>query len=211
VTSSSGIPGETSRGQGQATGKLLVIDGPSASGKSTIVRGLLALPDLHFDLVKRYTTRHRRESDNDDDLYEFVGHPEFKRLVGEGFFIEHKCYKFGMCYGLPGKEARASLGKGHHALAMINLGNISSVKSVLHDAYGVFISASLDTIRERLLARKTHPPGQIEERLGNAADSARFEPLYDLVVANEHRSVDEVVAEIKARFLSHVRNSAAGG
>lgn len=190
-------------------GTLLVIDGPSASGKSTIVRGLLGLPDLHFDLVKRYTTRLRRKSDNDDDLYEFVEHPEFKRLVGEGFFLEHKCYKFGMCYGLPAGEAKESLRKGNHAIAMINLGNITAVKSVLPDAYGVFISASLETIRERLMARKTHPPGQIEERLGNAADSRRFEPLYDLVVANEKRSVEDVVEEIKNRFLSHVRTFSA--
>lgn len=189
-------------------GKLLVIDGPSAVGKSTIARGLLDLQDVHFDLIKRYTTRSRRESDNDDDLYEFVPHPEFRRLVDEGFFLEQKCYKFGMCYGLPGKETDRSLAEGNHALAMINLGNIGAVKSALPDAFGVFISASLDTIRERLLARRTHTAEQIEERLGNAADSIRFTPLYDLVVINEHRSVDEVVEEIKRRFLSHVRDSA---
>jgi guanylate kinase len=201
-------PESDPEGRTGVPGKLLVIDGPSAVGKSTIVRGLLNLPDLHFDIVKRYTTRQRRESDNDDDLYEFVQHPEFRRLVGEGFFLEHKCYKFGMCYGLPGEETKESLRKGHHALAMINLGNIGAVKSVLRDAYGVFVSASLETIRERLTARKTHPPGQIEERLGNAADSVRFQPLYDLVVTNENRSVEEVVEEIKNRFLLHVRTFA---
>jgi len=188
---------------------LLVIDGPSAVGKSTIVRGLLDLPDVHFDIIKRYTTRLRRESDNDDDLYTFVLHPEFRRLVGEGFFLEQKCYKFGMCYGLPAKETEQSLGQGNHALAMINLGHIDAVKSTLHNAFGVFVSASLDTIRSRLLARKTHTAGQIEERLGNAADSIRFKPLYDLVVVNENRRVEEVVEEIKQRFLSHVRSFAA--
>jgi guanylate kinase len=88
---------------------------------------------------------------------------------------------------------------------MINLGNIVPVKSRLPGAYGVLISASLETIRERLLARKTHAPEQIEERLGNAAESARFAPSYDLVVMNEHRSVAEVVEEIKSKFLSYAR------
>ncbi len=192
-------------------GHLLVIDGPSAVGKSTVVRGLLDLPDLRFDIIKRYTTRSRRESDNDDDLYEFVSQDEFDRRVAGGYFLEHKCYKFGMCYGLPQKETEASLGKGRDALAMINLGNIGDVKSRLPDAFGVFISASLDTVRQRLLARGTHTPEQIEERLGNAANSVRFASKYDLVVANEHRSVEEVVQEVKRRFLLHAKALADGG
>jgi guanylate kinase len=192
-------------------GHLLVIDGPSAVGKSTVVRGLLDLPDLHFDVIKRYTTRSRRESDNDDDLYEFVTQDEFDRRVGGGFFLEHKCYKFGMCYGLPQMETEASLSKGRHAIAMINLGNIGDVKSRLPDAFGVFISASLDTVRQRLLARGTHTPEQIEERLGNAAGSVRFTSKYDLVVANEHRSVEDVVEEIKRQFLHHVNGFAGEG
>ena len=191
-------------------GCLLVIDGPSASGKSTIARDLLNLRDVHFDLIKRYTTRSRRESDNDDDLYEFVPEAEFPRLVGEGFFLEHKCYKFGMCYGLPAKETEQSLSKGHHALAMINLGNIGAVRTGLPDAFGVSISASLETIRARLLARKTHTDGQIEERLGNAAESTRFAPEYDLVVTNEQRRVEDVVEEIKRRFLLHIRDRTPG-
>ena len=186
-------------------GFLLVVDGPSAVGKSTIVRGLLDLRDIHFDLIKRYTTRMRRESDNDEDLYEFIPQSEFQALAARGAFLEHKCYKFGMCYGLPLKETSESLGRGNHAVAMINLGNIGAVRSAVNSSFGVFVSASLDTIKERLLSRKTHTPEQVAERMGNAADSTRYLPLYDLVVMNEGRSVTEVVEEIKNKFLARVR------
>ena len=187
-------------------GFLLVVDGPSAVGKSTIVRGLLDLRDIHFDLIKRYTTRMRRESDNDEDLYEFIPQSEFQALAARGAFLEHKCYKFGMCYGLPLKETSESLGRGNHAVAMINLGNIgASSRSAVNSSFGVFVSASLDTIKERLLSRKTHTPEQVAERMGNAADSTRYLPLYDLVVMNEGRSVTEVVEEIKNKFLARVR------
>ncbi|TLY32619.1 MAG: hypothetical protein E6K56_02780 [Ignavibacteria bacterium] len=179
-------------------GFLLVVDGPSAVGKSTIVRGLLDLRDIHFDLIKRYTTRMRRESDNDEDLYEFIPQSEFQALAARGAFLEHKCYKFGMCYGLPLKETSESLGRGNHAVAM-------TVRSAVNSSFGVFVSASLDTIKERLLSRKTHTPEQVAERMGNAADSTRYLPLYDLVVMNEGRSVTEVVEEIKNKFLARVR------
>ncbi|HYQ86034.1 MAG TPA: hypothetical protein VES59_02205 [Bacteroidota bacterium] len=186
------------------SGFLLVVDGPSAVGKSTIVRGLLNLPDIHFDSIKRYTTRSRRESDNDEDLYEFIPQSEFQKLAARGAFLEHKCYKFGMCYGLPLKETSESLDRGNHAVAMINLGNIGAVRSAVGTTFGVFITASIDTIKERLLSRKTHTPEQIAERLGNAADSTRYLPLYDLVVMNEGRNVSEVVEEIKNQFLARV-------
>jgi guanylate kinase len=199
---------KTNPGQARSEGFLLVVDGPSAVGKSTIVRGLLDLPDIHFDVIKRYTTRSRRESDDDEDLYEFIPQSEFQALAARGAFLEHKCYKFGMCYALPLKETSESLGRGNHAVAMINLGNIGAVRSAVPNTFGVFVTASLDTIKERLLSRKTHPPDQVSERLGNAADSNRFLPFYDLVVMNEGRNVSEVVEEIKKQFLSRVRKEA---
>ena len=128
----------------------------------------------------------------------------FNRLVEERAFIEHKCYKFGMCYGLPKSEVMEKLNRGRHVIAMINLGNIEKVKAVVPDAFGVFINASLDIIRKRLVSRGTHPPEQIEERLGNARDSLRFMPLYDCVVTNDNREIEDVAREIIKEFFSHI-------
>lgn len=185
-------------------GCLLVIDGPSAVGKSTILRALLAQSDVRFALARRLTTRMKRGAEDDEDIYDFITHEEFNRLTGEHAFIEHKCYKFGMCYGLPKSEVIKKLNRGENVIAMINLGNIDKVKASLPDAFGVFINASLDTVRKRLVSRGTHPPEQIEERLGNARDSLRFMPLYDLVVTNENRKIEDVAAGIIREFISHI-------
>ena len=92
-------------------------------------------------------------------------------------------------------------------LAMINLGNIERVREVIPDTFGVFLSASLETIRRRLMERKSHPEEQIIERLENASSSMEFIPLYDLVVQNEDRAVEQVVDEILNSFESHVRRA----
>ena len=188
-------------------GFLLIIDGPSAVGKSTIVRALLRQSILPLELAKRYATRLKRDSDDDEDIYEFISHNAYRTMAKENAFIEHKCYKFGMCYALPKKNVDGKLAEGKHVLAMINLGNIESVRAVIPNTYGVFISASLETIRRRLLERKSHPEEQITERLGNAADSLRFLPLYDLVVENENRSIEEVTKEILEKFHLRIRQS----
>jgi len=191
-------------------GYLLVIDGPSAVGKSTVVRTLLQQTDVPLALAKRYATRLKRSSDDDEDIYEFITHEQYRQLEKEGAFVEQKCYKFGMCYALPKANVFGKLAEGKHVLAMINLGNIERVREVIPHTYGVFLSASLDTIRRRLTERASHPEEQIIERLGNAADSLKFIPLYDLVIQNEHRTVEQVVREILEQFRSHMRKKADG-
>jgi guanylate kinase len=181
-------------------GYLVVIDGPSAVGKSTVVRGLLAQTTIQLSLAKRVTTREKRAVEDDEDIYEFVSHETFRCTADAGGFIEHKCYKFGMCYGLPKENVIDRIARGESMIAMINLGNIRMVKSVVPATYGVFLSASLATVRERLMRRGTHTPEQIEERLGNAADSLKFAPYYDLVTDSEHTPVDGVIAEILRGF-----------
>jgi guanylate kinase len=192
-------------------GCLLIIDGPSAVGKSTIFRALLAQSGMQFTLARRYTTRMKRGAEDDEDIYDFITHEEFNRLVAENAFIEHKCYKFGMCYGLPKSEVMEKLRNGKNVIAMINLGNIGKVKETVPDAFGVFIDASLDTIRTRLVGRGTHPPEQIEERLGNARDSRKYMPLYDFVVTNENRKIEDVAGDIIGKFRSHIGRANLSG
>jgi guanylate kinase len=182
-------------------GYLIVIDGPSAVGKSTIFRALLAQTKVRFELAKRTTTREKRPHEDDEDIYDFISHDEFQRMVRQNEFVEHKCYKFGMCYGLPKKNVLEPLSRGINLIAMINLGNIQMVRGVVPRTFGVFLTASLETVRKRLLDRGTHPPEQIEERLGNAAGSVKFKQFYDLVLLNENRPVESVVTEITEQFI----------
>ncbi len=189
-------------------GYLVVIDGPSAVGKTTIFRGLLNQTRVAFGVAKRITTREKRPNEHDEDIYDFTSHEEFQRMARENAFIEHKCYKFGMCYGLPGVNVAGPLSRGENLLAMINLGHIRTVRKAVPRTYGVFLSASLETVRRRLKERGTHTPGQIEERLGNAVASVKFQPYYDLVIKNEDRPVESVVAEIVEQFLVFCRTKA---
>ena len=66
----------------------------------------------------------------------------------------------------------------------------------MHAGLGADVSANAEREAEST---------QVAERMGNAADSTRYLPLYDLVVMNEGRSVTEVVEEIKNKFLARVR------
>jgi guanylate kinase len=184
--------------------KLLIIDGPSASGKSTIIDIILENKSLPFEVAQRITTRAKRKGDENDPVYVFTNQEAFEEMIQEGALLEYKHYLFGMSYGLPVQSVESLLTEGKNVMGMINLGNISMVKEKVPECFGVLISASVETIEQRLRARQIHTEEQIEERLGNARKAKSFEPHYDLVIFNENKSAEEAAQEIINGFLAHI-------
>ncbi|KAI4292986.1 guanylate kinase [Pancytospora philotis] len=78
--------------------KFLVITGPSAVGKSTVISYLLG--SAYFHLSVSYTTRRPRPWEVDGVDYVFVSEDEFKAKLAEGFFLEHTVFS-GNYYGTP--------------------------------------------------------------------------------------------------------------
>jgi guanylate kinase len=182
---------------------LLVIDGPSAVGKSTIVNYILFKQGDEFEIAKRVTTRTKRNSNEDDQSYEFINELEFRQLIKDGELVEYKDYLFGMSYGLPKVNISKCFHHGKNALAIINLGNGPMVKKNFPKAFCVFIYASIETIKKRLENRGIHTVGQLNERLNNAKKAEKFLSHYDLVIINENTTIDESVDEILKRFEEH--------
>jgi adenylate cyclase class 2 len=188
-------------------GTLFLLDGASASGKSTLVNRLTRDSGLPLHLVPRYSTRARRQDDERcGGEYIFTSHDVFRDLAFGGGFIEYRDFQFGMSYGLPWAEASAPLMEGRHAMGVINLGNVRHVKSVLPEAVTILVDASQQTIRQRLISRGVNTPEQIEERLANAARVEAYRPLYDYVVVNEDGTLREAEDTLRDLILG-VRRS----
>ena len=183
--------------------KLLILDGPSASGKSTILDLLLTSTVPSFTIAQRITTRPKRKGDEDDPAYIFSDMPSFEQMIEEGVLLEYKHYLFGMSYGLPLQSVSTLLQEGKNVIGMINLGNANMVKEKIPDCFSVLITASLDTIEQRLRSRNLHTEEQIQERLGNASKVKEYEHYYDLVLINENRPPESVANTIIERFLLH--------
>jgi len=179
-------------------GRLLVIDGASCSGKSTVVQQVLNTPGLDIVFARRYTSRATRPGDEAEDNYYFVDPQTYREMVEADAFLEHKDYLFGMSYGLPRKETGELLRQHDWVLALINLGRFAVVKRELPDALGVLLTVPVPTVERRLRKRGTSNEEQIEERLGNARRSFGYAPDYDLVVDNDDGRLEQAVAEIRA-------------
>ena len=69
-------------------GKLIVISGPSGTGKGTVCAQLLT--DKMNDFSVSMTTRSPREGEVDGKDYYFVTREEFERNIEAGNFLEHE-------------------------------------------------------------------------------------------------------------------------
>ncbi|MDP6922417.1 MAG: guanylate kinase, partial [Lutibacter sp.] len=81
-------------------GKLIVFSAPSGSGKTTIVRHLLAQKALNLDFSISATSREKRGNEIDGKDYYFINKEKFFTLTKKNFFIETACV-FRNHYGSP--------------------------------------------------------------------------------------------------------------
>lgn len=160
---------------------IFLLDGPSATGKSTLVRHLLeACPQLTF--CPRLTTRPPRPDDQGD--YEFVSQDEFQRRQAAGELALSRDFDFGMSYGLPRRPVEDALAQGRSVLALVDLGTAPQARSIWPDCVTILLCAPLGELERRLRQRGGHSEEQIAERLGNAAAVLASAPEYDYVVVN---------------------------
>ncbi len=178
-------------------GRLILLDGASGTGKSTIFRATTDGREEDLARVPRYSTRQTR-GDGEHGEYIFVSPEDFRTAADEGAFIESRDFLFGMSYGLPWREAFDPLYTGGAAVGIIDYGNAGHVRRILPEARLVLVWASPDTLRRRLAQRGTNTEEQIEERLTNAVALASRPEMYDLVVHNEDGELDGAVDAIRA-------------
>jgi len=139
--------------------RILVIIGPSASGKSSAVR--LLADDGIVDIVPTWTTRPPRPEEANGIEHRFVSEKEFEQATAHGDLLEAR-QMFGLpyWYGLP----VITPVPGKTSLIVLRA-QLVPIFAKHYPAYVVYqISDSIGRVRQRLLARAAHGEA-IGERL----------------------------------------------
>ncbi|WKD57600.1 Guanylate kinase [Corynebacterium capitovis DSM 44611] len=186
-------------------GRLVVLAGPSAVGKSTVVSRLRTdVPNLYFSVSM--TTRQPRPGEIDGVDYYFVSPEEFQRRIDAGEMLEWADIHGGLQRsGTPAGPVKESLEQGRPVLVEVDLAGARNIKLLLPEATLVFLAPpSWETLVERLTGRNTEPSEVIARRLETARLELQAQGEFDHVVVNE--DVEDAVAEI-AGILSGTTNN----
>jgi guanylate kinase len=168
-----------------AHGRVVVLSGPSAVGKSTVVRCLREqLADLYFSVSA--TTRAPRPGEVDGVDYHFVSPDEFQQLIDRGALLEWAEIHRGLHRsGTLAQPVREAMAAGRPVLIEVDLAGARSVKSALPEALSVFLAPpSWAALEARLAGRGTETPEVMARRLATAKAELAAQSDFDVVVVN---------------------------
>jgi len=166
-------------------GRLLVVSGPSGTGKSSIVNELLEQLGIEFSVSA--TTRLPRPGERHGVHYNFVSRRDFESMIEDDELLEWAEYN-NRFYGTPAAPVEEALADGRDILLDIEIQGVRQVRDKKPDAITYFIAPpSLEELERRLRRRGDTSDEDIEDRLEIArSQMEQAEELFDHVVVNDN-------------------------
>lgn len=181
-------------------GSILIVSGPSGSGKSSLMSEIFKkIDDIYFSIST--TTRDIRDGEAEGKDYNYISKEEFKKDIEDGMFLEwarvHDNY-----YGTSLKPILKALHESKlvvfdidvqgHKIAREKFGNLIT---------SVFVTTKNQKILEdRLTKRGTDSTESIEKRINNAVSEMTRVREYDYILVND--TFEETLAKLTAIAVS---------
>jgi guanylate kinase len=190
----------------QKQGKLVIFSAPSGSGKTTIVKHLVAqIPQLGYSISACTRPRRGRTEEHGKDYY-FLSKEEFEQKIRNEEFVEWEQVYSGAYYGTLKSEIQRIWNEGKHVIFDVDVVGGLRIKEYYGDkALAIFVKvSSVEELRKRLLQRQTETDASLEIRLAKAEYEMSFEDRFDIVLLNENlEETLQKAIEIVQKFLEN--------
>lgn len=180
-------------------GSLIVISGPSGSGKGTIIEEFLK-KNKNAWLSVSFTSRNPRTNDVPGKTYNFITKDEFEEKIENGELLEYAIYS-GDYYGTPREHIEEKLVKGIDVILEIDVQGALKVKELVPETICIFIlPPSMKELKKRLVGRGTDSKEKILKRFRTAYQEINQITSYNYVVTND--DLKDAINKIGAIILS---------
>ena len=177
---------------------VLIVSGPSGSGKSALVEKILEVPGTLLSVS--CTTRSPRKTESDGKWYNFVTEVEFQQMVERGEFLEYAQVFGKNWYGTPRKWLEEAQAKKKDLVLEIDVQGALQVKRKLPGAVAVFVlPPSRAELERRIRARGQDSEDEIHRRLERARQEMLNYSSYDFAIIND--DVQRAGREVQAIAL----------
>lgn len=165
---------------------MIVVSAPSGSGKTTIVKAMLAA-GLKLEFSVSACSRKPRKNEQDGKDYYFLSAEEFRKKIAEDAFIEWEEVYPGNFYGTLKSEVQRIWNKGNHVIFDVDvIGGLNIKKKYPNVCQALFIRPpSVAELEKRLRDRSTDPDETIKKRLEKAEYELSFASQFDRIIIND--------------------------
>ncbi len=175
-------------------GRVVVIAGPTAVGKDTVIREVRRrLPDIEMSVSA--TTRPPRPGEVDGVDYFFVTPEQFDAMVEAQELMEWAWVHGTHRYGTPREPVLRQKRAGRTVFLEIDVQGARQVRHSGDDALFIFIAPpSFEALAQRLESRGTEDDAERQRRLATAVEELSARHEFDEVIVND--VVDQAAADI---------------
>jgi guanylate kinase len=190
--------------EGSRKGLLIVVSGPSGSGKGTVLTELFSKRSGLFYSVSA-TTRAPRPGEVDGQQYYFLTREKFEKMIQNGEMLEHAEY-CGNYYGTPKKAVEEKCLGGADVILEIEVQGATQVKKACPSCAEIFIAPpSAAELEKRLRGRGTESDEVIKDRLETAIGEMVHAKNYDYIVVNDDvataaKKIDSIITAEKCKY-----------
>ena len=184
-------------------GAMFVIEGPSGTGKGTVIKEILAR-DPHIKFSVSVTTRAPRSNEQNGVDYYFISDAEYDRLRDEDAFYEYVDSQYGNRYGTLRSEVDSFINVGEDVLFDLDwMGARQMKEKAGADVVTIYLlPPSIKEVRRRLEGRGTDSREVIEKRMDMVLEKISHWNEFDYVVVNAE--LEDTVEKIR-RIISGER------
>lgn len=191
----------------EGTGFLLILSGPSGSGKDSVIRNIIARDDKTVVSISM-TTRAPRGKEVDGKDYYFVTKEEFQSHIDNDEMLEWAQYGSNF-YGTPKAPIEKWISEGKTVILEIEVQGADKIRAKNPDIMSMFLlPPSFHVLEERLRKRATDSEEDIKARLEVAKSEIGRASDYDYIIVNNRlEDAVEDALEIIFRHRRHLRES----
>lgn len=177
-------------------GTMFIIEAPSGTGKSVVIKELLRQDDnLKFSVS--VTTRPRREGEVDGLDYHYINDVQYDEFLAHDAFYEYVDSQYGHRYGTLRAEVDSFLNVGKDVVFDVDWEGMRQIKAKAPDSVVsiYLLPPSIKELRRRLEGRGTDSREVIEKRMALILEKLKHWDEFDYALINI--DVDETVSRIQ--------------
>jgi guanylate kinase len=174
-----------------------------------IQRVLNKVPNLSYSVS--FTTRAPRNGEVDGREYLFVTTEKFEQMIAANEFLEW-AHVHCKLYGTARRQVLHELAEGRDILLEVDVQGAASVRKLMADSVSIFIlPPSFEVLKQRLQARGTDSPEELELRLRNAPKELKDYAAFQYVIINDEAALaaDQLAAIVLAERARLSRQQSA--
>jgi len=177
-------------------GAMFIIEAPSGTGKSVVIKELLA-QDENLKFSVSVTTREKRKGEVDGVDYHYINDEQYDKFLQQDAFYECVNSQYGSRYGTLRSEVDSFINVGRDVVFDVDWEGMRQIKSKApNDVVSIYLlPPSIKELRRRLEGRGTDSREVIEKRMSLILEKLKHWNEFDYVIVNV--DVDETVKKIQ--------------